>query len=152
MKNADRCQNIAVKVRIRGFSWITITISNCPFIIVCMIWIQCQPVSCSVCGQSGLLLASCQARREIWDKPKKHIEGWNRLVTKKKQPLSDDEIIELAWCDKTSFDDIFFSTGLKEPEVIKLMRKNMKLGSFRLWRKRVSGRASKHRSRINDSW
>ncbi|MDC0399684.1 TIGR03643 family protein [Alphaproteobacteria bacterium] len=73
-------------------------------------------------------------------------------MTKKKQPLSDDEIIELAWCDKTSFDDIFFSTGLKEPEVIKLMRKNMKLGSFRLWRKRVSGRASKHRSRINGSW
>jgi len=72
------------------------------------------------------------------------------LVAKKKQPLSDDEVIELAWCDKTSFNDIFFSTGLKEPEVIKLMRKNMKPGSFRLWRKRVSGRASKHRSRISD--
>ena len=69
--------------------------------------------------------------------------------------MSDDaknisEIIEMAWCDKTSFNDIFFSTGLKEPEVIKLMRKNMKPGSFRLWRKRVSGRASKHRSRNSD--
>jgi uncharacterized protein (TIGR03643 family) len=55
-----------------------------------------------------------------------------------------DEIIEMAWCDKTSFDDILSTNNLKEKDVIKIMRKSMKPSSFRLWRKRVSGRKSKH--------
>ncbi len=54
------------------------------------------------------------------------------------------EIIEMAWCDKTSFDDIALITGLCEKEVIPIMRKNLKPSSFRLWRKRVSGRKPKH--------
>lgn len=58
--------------------------------------------------------------------------------------LNTSEIVEMAWCDKTSFDDIFAITGLSEPEVIKIMRDTMKPSSFRMWRKRVSGRASKH--------
>ena len=53
-------------------------------------------------------------------------------------------IIELAWDDDTSFDAIETQTGLPEKEVIALMRRTLKLSSFRLWRKRVSGRASKH--------
>ena len=91
-----------------------------------------------------------QERSAALRKAKKTRQRYYRFVAEKKKTISDDEVIELAWCDKTSFNDIFFSTGLKEPEVIKLMRKNMKPGSFRLWRKRVSGRASKHRSRISD--
>jgi uncharacterized protein (TIGR03643 family) len=55
------------------------------------------------------------------------------------------EIIEMAWCDKTSFEAIFETTGLGEDEVIKIMRQNLKPSSFRLWRKRVSGRSAKHR-------
>lgn len=58
---------------------------------------------------------------------------------------SHDEIIDMAWCDKTSFDDIFEITGLKEAEVIQIMRSNLKPNSFRLWRKRVTGRKAKHR-------
>ncbi len=54
------------------------------------------------------------------------------------------EIIEMAWCDKTSFEDIEAATGLKESDVIALMRANLKRSSFRLWRKRVSGRTAKH--------
>ncbi|MEM6812618.1 MAG: TIGR03643 family protein [Pseudomonadota bacterium] len=54
------------------------------------------------------------------------------------------EIIELAWCDKTSFDSIETQTGLSEKEVIEIMRTNMKASSFRMWRKRVSGRKQKH--------
>ena len=54
------------------------------------------------------------------------------------------EIIEMAWCDKTSFDDIKQITGLSEAEVIKIMRLNLKPSSFRRWRKRVSGRLTKH--------
>jgi len=55
------------------------------------------------------------------------------------------EIIEMAWCDKTSFDDIETITGCPESEVIQIMRQNLKPSSFRLWRKRVSGRVAKHK-------
>lgn len=54
------------------------------------------------------------------------------------------EIIALAWDDDTAFDAIERQFGLAEKEVIKLMRREMKPSSFRLWRKRVSGRAGKH--------
>lgn len=54
------------------------------------------------------------------------------------------EIIDMAWRDETSFDSIEAQTGLKEKEVIKIMRKHMKPSSFRMWRERVSGRNSKH--------
>lgn len=53
-------------------------------------------------------------------------------------------IIEMAWEDRTPFEAIEFQFGLNEQEVIRLMRRNLKSGSFRLWRKRVSGRATKH--------
>lgn len=57
------------------------------------------------------------------------------------------EIIEMAWCDKTAFDDIEKLTGLAEKEVIMIMRDHMKPSSFRMWRKRVSGRSEKHKHR-----
>lgn len=62
---------------------------------------------------------------------------------------SQDEIIEMAWCDKTSFDDIFHITGLSEAHVIEIMRSNLKPNSFKLWRKRVTGRKAKHK-KMND--
>ena len=54
-------------------------------------------------------------------------------------------IIEMAWEDRTTFDSIKDQFGLNESEVIKIMRKNMKRSSFKMWRKRVSGRKTKHR-------
>jgi uncharacterized protein (TIGR03643 family) len=36
--------------------------------------------------------------------------------------------------------------GLSEPEVIRLMRAELNLSSFRLWRMRMKGRATKHRA------
>jgi uncharacterized protein (TIGR03643 family) len=54
------------------------------------------------------------------------------------------EIIALAWDDKSTFNTIERQFGLSEGEVIKLMRLNMKPSSFRMWRKRVSGRKAKH--------
>ena len=54
-------------------------------------------------------------------------------------------IIEMAWEDRTTFDSIKDQFGLSESEVIKIMRKHMKRSSFRMWRKRVSGRKTKHR-------
>jgi uncharacterized protein (TIGR03643 family) len=56
-----------------------------------------------------------------------------------------DKIIRMAWEDRTTFDEIEKKTGLREAEVIKLMRKELKPSSFRMWRKRVSGRITKHR-------
>lgn len=55
-----------------------------------------------------------------------------------------DRIIEMAWEDRTTFDAIQYQFGLKEQEVISLMRKELKPSSFRLWRKRVQGRKTKH--------
>jgi uncharacterized protein (TIGR03643 family) len=55
-----------------------------------------------------------------------------------------DRIIEMAWEDRTTFDAIEYQFGLKEQEVIELMRKEMKPSSFKMWRKRVQGRATKH--------
>lgn len=54
------------------------------------------------------------------------------------------EIVAMAWDDKTSFDMIKDQTGFTEKDVIKLMRSTLKPSSFRLWRKRVSGRSAKH--------
>ena len=56
-----------------------------------------------------------------------------------------DRIIEMAWEDRTTFDSIKDQFGLSESQVIKIMRKNMKRSSFKMWRKRVSGRKTKHR-------
>ena len=60
-----------------------------------------------------------------------------------------DRIIEMAWEDRTTFDTIKESFGLNESEVISIMRKNLKLSSFKLWRKRVSGRKTKHQAKRN---
>ena len=54
-------------------------------------------------------------------------------------------VIEMAWEYRTTFDSIKDQFGLSESEVIKIMRKNMKRSSFKMWRKRVSGRKTKHR-------
>jgi len=54
-------------------------------------------------------------------------------------------IIEMAWEDRTTFDSIKDQFGLSESEVIKIMRKHMKRSSFKMWRKRDSGRKTKHR-------
>lgn len=51
----------------------------------------------------------------------------------------------MAWEDRTPFEAINYQFGLSESEVIKVMRRNLKASSFRLWRKRVnSGVSSKH--------
>ncbi len=58
-----------------------------------------------------------------------------------------DDVIGLAWSDKISFEEIKKKTGLKEKEVISIMRKNLKKKSYVIWRKRVRGRISKHKKK-----
>tara|TARA_B100001564_G_C20474023_1_gene593971 strand:- start:31 stop:264 length:234 start_codon:yes stop_codon:yes gene_type:complete len=55
-----------------------------------------------------------------------------------------DNIIKLAWSDKISFEKIKRIHGVTESEVIKIMRKNLRPRSFKLWRERVNGRTRKH--------
>jgi uncharacterized protein (TIGR03643 family) len=64
-----------------------------------------------------------------------------------------DRIIEMAWEDRTPFEAIESQFGLPESEVIKLMRREMKASSWRMWRARVQGRATKHRvkSAVDDA-
>ena len=57
-----------------------------------------------------------------------------------------DRIIEMAWEDRTPFEAIELQFGLKEKEVITFMRTNSKPSSFRMWRKRMAGKATKHQS------
>ena len=55
-----------------------------------------------------------------------------------------DRIVEMAWEDRTPFKAIETQYGLLEKQVIAIMRREMKPSSFRMWRKRVSGRKTKH--------
>ena len=57
-------------------------------------------------------------------------------------------VIEMAWADEIAFEAIALQYGLNEAGVIRLMRRHLKPSSFRLWRKRVTGRASKHSVRL----
>ncbi len=61
-----------------------------------------------------------------------------------------NRIIEMAWEDRTPFEAIIFQFGLKEAEVIALMRNSLKRSSFELWRKRVNqGVSQKHAKKRN---
>lgn len=62
-------------------------------------------------------------------------------------PLTEGDIsriVEMAWEDRTAFEAIEAQFGLNESAVIDLMRLHMKPSSFRMWRKRMAGRATKH--------
>lgn len=62
-------------------------------------------------------------------------------------PLSESDIsriVEMAWEDRTAFEAIEVQFGLNESAVISLMRRYMKPSSFRMWRKRMAGRVTKH--------
>ncbi|WP_374950311.1 TIGR03643 family protein [Mucilaginibacter sp.] len=58
--------------------------------------------------------------------------------------IDTDRVIEMAWEDRTPFDAIKSQFGLTEQNVIDLMRRQMKLSSFKMWRARVQGRQTKH--------
>lgn len=58
---------------------------------------------------------------------------------------SEDWIIWAAWADRITFEEIFEKTGLKEGDVIRLMRRSLKPSSFKRWRRRASTQSIKHR-------
>lgn len=54
--------------------------------------------------------------------------------------------IQMAWEDRTSFETIRERIGITEAEVIQLMRSELTSSSFKMWRKRMKGRTTKHRA------
>ena len=72
--------------------------------------------------------------------------------TKVKNPepkkKNDNWIIWAAWADRITFEEIQKKTGKNESQVIKIMRRNLKPSSFRLWRKRVHNTSIKHRKKF----
>jgi uncharacterized protein (TIGR03643 family) len=77
-------------------------------------------------------------------------------MTEPRPALTDqqtDRIIEMAWEDRTPFEAILAQFGLKEDDVIRLMRRELKPASWRMWRARVQGRATKHqvKSAVDDA-
>lgn len=69
----------------------------------------------------------------------------SKIAKKYQLTLEDvDRIVEMAWEDRTPFDAILAQFAVPEKAVIKLMRQEMKLSSWKMWRKRVQNRPSKH--------
>ncbi|MEX1132409.1 MAG: TIGR03643 family protein [Flavobacteriales bacterium] len=55
-----------------------------------------------------------------------------------------DRIIQMAWEDRTPFEAIEFQFGLKEKDVVEFMRQHSLPSSFRMWRRRMKARRTKH--------
>ncbi len=53
-------------------------------------------------------------------------------------------IIEMAWEDRTPFEAIALQFDLNDSALVRLMRQQLKPSSFRMWRKRMAGRVTKH--------
>lgn len=62
------------------------------------------------------------------------------------QPGDVSRIIQMAWEDRTTFETIEQQFGLNESAVVRLMRRELLPSSFKMWRKRVAGRVTKHRA------
>jgi uncharacterized protein (TIGR03643 family) len=78
------------------------------------------------------------------------MEGHEAVLLKnphKDKIFSDEDlsrIIEMGWEDRTPFEAIEAQYGLNQDGVIKVMRANLKLNSFKLWRSRTHGQTTKH--------
>ena len=78
---------------------------------------------------------------------RREILNYKQLMTHNFKDDQIDRIIEMAWEDRTPFDAIELQFGLKENDVRKIMRTSLKESSFKMWRKRVTGRKTKHNQR-----
>ena len=74
-----------------------------------------------------------------------------RVKNSEPKKYNEDWIIWAAWADRITFEEIEKKTGKTESEVIKIMRRSIKPGSFRLWRKRVNQKSIKHRKKFEYS-
>jgi len=61
-----------------------------------------------------------------------------------------NRIIEMAWEDRTPFEAIEYQFNYSEKDVIQLMRSELKLASFKRWRKRTHSKISLKHSKIRN--
>jgi uncharacterized protein (TIGR03643 family) len=66
-------------------------------------------------------------------------------------PEDIDRIINMAWEDRTPFEAITFQFGLTEADIIKLMKREMRLNNWKKWRARVQGRKTKHQKLMENA-
>ncbi len=76
---------------------------------------------------------------------KKSLFPQTKIKNPEPEKKDDNWIIWAAWADRITFEDIYEETGKKESDVIKIMRRQLKSSSFKLWRKRVSNQSIKHK-------
>lgn len=90
-----------------------------------------------------------------YEKKKSLKLDFTKKPKKQKQDLSQlqeedlNRLIEMAWQDRTTFDTIFDLYGLTQNQVQKKMRSLMKKSSFKMWRKRVKGKNTKHKKKLD---
>ena len=76
----------------------------------------------------------------------------HRPITKVKNPEpnlnSPNWVLWAAWADRITFEEIKKKTGNTESDVIKIMRRNLKSSSFKLWRERAKRKSIKHRKKF----
>ena len=82
---------------------------------------------------------------------KKSFIPQTRVKNPEPKKKGTDWVIWAAWADRITFEDIEKKTGKTESDVIKIMRRNLKPSSFRLWRKRVNSQSIKHRKKFEYS-
>ena len=76
-----------------------------------------------------------------------YLEQQSKQIAKISHNENDiDRIIQMAWEDRTPFEAIEYQFGLGEKDVIEFMRKNSTPSSFRMWRKRMKSRKTKHKA------
>ena len=79
---------------------------------------------------------------------KKKLRPSTRVKNPEPKIGSQNWVIWAAWADRITFEEIEEKSGYKESEVIKLMRRDLKPSSFKLWRKRTKDRSIKHRKKF----
>ena len=79
---------------------------------------------------------------------KKSFIPQTRVKNPEPNVMSPDWVVWAAWADRITFEEIRKKTGKTENDVIKIMRKNLKPSSFRLWRKRAKNQSIKHRKKF----
>lgn len=75
-----------------------------------------------------------------------------KIIKKRDESLEENDLnrlIEMAWQDRTTFDTIYELYGLTENQVKKKMRGLISKSSYKMWRKRVQGRATKHKKKVS---
>lgn len=91
--------------------------------------------------------ASSSVRTDVVSSDQLQLTSSNAAKDKILDASQISRVIEMAWEDRTPFGAIEHSYGFSEADVIKLMRQQLKPSSFRLWRQRVTGRATKHQAK-----